>query len=167
MNRQDNIKLIQQAVGVSQDGIIGPVTISAIQEFLNPASDKQVHRVLASSFADQRDIQAFREAKARGLSDQEAFKVGDNGVGLWGDDCTAPAPMCALPPEDWNIFGSAARGRRVLVQANGAQVICELRDTMPHRAHITNGAGIDLNEAAVLALGLKVPLMHDATWEWA
>jgi len=127
----------------------------------------EVHRVKASSFADPGDVEAFLRCKARGGSDQECFKVGDNGIGKWGDATTSDRPMCALPPEDWEAFGKAARGKRVLVKANGREVVCELRDTMPHRANITNGAGIDLNPAACAALGSKPPMLISATWQWA
>lgn len=126
-----------------------------------------IHEVRASSFADPADVAAFRRCKAKGKSDQECFKVGDNGIGCWGDDTTGATPMCALPPEDWKPLGKAARGARVRVKANGREVICELRDTMPKRANIKNGAGIDLNPAAVAALGLHPPIMINATWEWA
>ena len=123
-------------------------------------------KVIASSFADPADVLAFRRAKLKGMTDQQAFKVGDNGIGCWGDDTTAPAPMCALPPEDWRPLGKKARGAKVLVRANGKQVVCELRDTMPRKRNITNGAGIDLNPAACYALGLKPPVMVRAEWEF-
>jgi hypothetical protein len=122
---------------------------------------------MASSFADPADVAAFRKCKASGKSDQECFAIGDNGIGKWGDDTTTSVPMCALPPEDWEPFGSSARGKRVIVVANGRSVVVELRDTMPHKANIKNGAGIDLNPAAVAALGLKPPIMVPATWQWA
>ena len=125
-----------------------------------------VNHVKASSFADPADVAAFRRCKASGKSDQECFKVGDNGIGCWGDDTTADKPMCALPPEDWKPLGAKARGALVLVKANGREVVCELRDTMPQKANIKNGAGIDLNPAAVKALGLRQPIMVAATWEW-
>lgn len=122
--------------------------------------------VMASSFADPADVAAFKRCKAQGKTDQECFKVGDNGIGKWGDDTTANVAMCALPPEDWEHLGSKARGARVLVTANKRSVVAELRDTMPRKANIKNGAGIDLNPAAVAALGLKPPIMVPATWEW-
>lgn len=124
------------------------------------------HQVKASSFADPADVAAFRRCKAKGMSDQEAFKYGDNGIGKWGDDTTGPVPMCALPPEDWLPLGNKARGAKVRVCANGKEVICELRDTMPRKKNIKNGAGIDLNPAAVAALGMNPPIMVSATWEW-
>ena len=126
-----------------------------------------IHRVNASSFADPADVRRFRACKATGKSDQECFKLGDNGIGCWGDDTTAEVPMCALPPEDWKPLGPKARGAKVIVNANGREVTCELRDTMPRKANIKNGAGIDLNPAAVAALGLHPPIMIPATWHWA
>lgn len=128
--------------------------------------------VTASSFADPADVAAFRRCKAQGKSDKECFKVGDNGIGCWGDDTTrVDIPMCALPPEDWIAkwgHGDNARGRRVKVTYNRRTVIGELRDTMPERAHITNGAGIDLNPGFARAFGFEIPfLVHNVTWEWA
>jgi len=125
-----------------------------------------IHKVLASSFADPADIAAFRRCKAKGMSDEEAFKYGDNGIGKWGDDTTQPIPMCALPPEDWIELGTKARGAKVRVTINNHPVICELRDTMPRKKNIHNGAGIDLNFAALRAFNLRPPIMMDATWEY-
>ena len=58
--------------------------------------DPVIHRVHASSFADPADVRRFRACKAAGKSDQECFKVGDNGVGCWGDDTTTAVPMLSL-----------------------------------------------------------------------
>lgn len=133
--------------------------------FPKKSMSNPVHQVKASSFADPADVNAFRRCKAQGKSDQECFKIGDNGIGKWGDDCTSSVPMCALPPEDWQYL-SHPRLSQVLVKANGKQVVCLLGDTMPHKANIKNGAGIDLSPAAVAALGLNPPIMVPATWEW-
>jgi hypothetical protein len=125
----------------------------------------------ASSFADPADVAAFWRCKKRGGSDQQCFKVGDNGVGCWGDDCSAGSgPSCALPPEDMiEKWGSvkAARRKPVSVTANGRTITVLLKDRMPHRANIKNGAVIDLNPDAVAALGLKPPIMVSASWSWA
>jgi hypothetical protein len=127
------------------------------------------HHVFASSFADPDDVRRFRRCKDQGKSDEECFKVGDNGIGFFGDDCTGPTPMCALPPEDleerWGSI-AAARHRQVEVSCNGRIKILILADLMPHRANITNGAGIDLSPAAVDALGLRPPVMIRAAWRW-
>lgn len=178
---RDQWKQVQAILGTAQDGIPGQkdetalnalkaaarqnlVMSSAPGQLSRPSS---VNHVMASSFADPADVARFRRCKADGGSDQNCFKVGDNGIGKWGDDTTADTPMVALPPEDWQQFGAQARGKRVLVTANNRQVVAELRDTMPHRANIRNGAGIDLNPAACKALGLTPPIMAKATWSWA
>jgi hypothetical protein len=127
--------------------------------------------VIASSFADPLDVAAYRKAIAEGKSEQEALKLGDNGIGKWGDDTTSEdQPMCALPPEDWQAkwgTGNSARGKKVVVTYKGKSVIGELRDTMPKKAHIKNGAGIDLNPGFGKAFGVKPPfLLKDFRWEW-
>lgn len=128
------------------------------------------HHVKASSFADPADIRAFKKCKDRGRSDQECFKVGDNGIGCWGDSTAeGTGPSCALPPEDMiEKWGSvkAARRKLVNVSGNGKMVTCVLKDRMPRRANIRNGAGIDLNSDAVRALGLEPPIMIRAIWTW-
>jgi len=126
--------------------------------------------VKASSFADPADVSAFRRCKAQGHDDQYCFKVGDNGIGFCGDDCTTDVPMCALPVEVWmDKWGSKgdARLKPVNVTINGITVKCLMGDTMPHLANIGNGAGIDLSPAAVAAFGLTPPIMVDAFWDWA
>lgn len=166
---------IQALLSVPVDGILGPKSRTAYERLViapaasewPPVASGDVHAVLASSFADPADVAAFRHCKAQGRSDEECFKVGDNGIGKWGDDTTGATPMCALPPEDWQPFGEAARGKLVIVEGDGKSVSCELRDTMPHRAAIKNGAGIDLNEAAWKALGHSPPQLRPATWRWA
>jgi hypothetical protein len=127
--------------------------------------------VVASSFADLEDVAAFKRAIAQGKTEQEAFKVGDNGIGLWGDTTARDdVPMCALPPEDWTAqwgAGSNARGKQVAVTFAGKTVIGELRDTMPHKAKIKNGAGIDLNPGFAKAFGLRPPfLLPGFSWDW-
>ena len=124
-------------------------------------------KTFASSFAD---LAAFKRCKAQGKSDVECFKVGDNGVGAWGDTtATEDVPMCALPPEDWlERWGarSLARGKRVTVVYIGQRVVGELRDTMPHRVNIRNGCGIDLNPGFAKAFGLKPPFKVPVEWCW-
>jgi hypothetical protein len=127
--------------------------------------------VTASSFADPKDVAAYRKAIAEGKSREEALKIGDDGIGKWGDDTTSENdPMCALPPEDWQAkwgHGDAARGKQVAVTYKGKTVIGELRDTMPSKAHITNGAGIDLNPGFAKSFGVTPPFMlHNVHWDW-
>ena len=136
------------------------------------------HHVFASSFADPDDVRNFRkwysiyigQGKDPAEAERLSFAKGDNGVGMWGDDCTGPVPMCALPPEDmFERWGSidAARHRPVEVSCNARSVICTLADRMPHRPNIQNGAGIDLSPAACEALNLRPPVMIRAAWRWA
>lgn len=156
------------------DGDFGPKTFAALNALDvaqdEPEEDNEVHTVKATSFADPEDVKKFKQCIAQGHTENFCFKVGDNGIGKWGDDTTQPFPMCALPPEDWEPkWGSAAKGRKVLVRipSTGAKVICALRDTMPHKKNIKNGAGIDLNPSACDLLGLKPPVRVTATWQWA
>jgi len=128
-------------------------------------------KVIASSFADPKDVAAYKRAIAQGKSENDAKKVGDNGIGCWGDNTALDdMPMCALPPEDWLAkWGSSlkARGKKIGVTYGGKAVIGELRDTMPHKANITNGAGIDLNPGFAKAFGLVQPFMLPVEWDWA
>jgi len=166
----NQIQQIQGILGVAPDGNFGPVSMAALQALIH-STPSTIHSVMASSFADPADVAAYRDAKARGLSDEQAFKVGDNAIGCYGDDTSeGSGPSCALPPEDiQEKWGSVAggRGKPVLVSAGGKTVTALLKDCMPHRAHIENGAGIDLNPDTVAALGLVPPVMVTATWQWA
>jgi hypothetical protein len=120
----------------------------------------------ASSFADPADIKAFKKCKSEGKSDMTCFKVGDNGIGLWGHDTAQEhTPMCALPRDVWKLAGKKG-GAKVAVVANGRTVVGILGDTMPHTSNIKNGAGIDLNPAFAKQLGLKPPFLVTATWSW-
>lgn len=119
--------------------------------------------VFASDFASLADLRAFQAAKKKGLSDKQAFAVGDNGVGCWGDlTAQEHTPMCALPPETMEAwYGSVAKAKHQRVKVilpTGGWCLCIVADIMPHLANIKNGCGIDLNPAALKELGLKSPL---------
>jgi hypothetical protein len=122
------------------------------------------HHVTATSFADPDDVAAFKRCKAQGKSDQECFKVGDNGVGCWGDDTTTSEPACALPPEamiaKWGSV-KAAKHKKVFVAVKERGVTCVLKDRLPRGVE-----KIDLNPGACTALGLTPPVKTRATWEW-
>lgn len=127
--------------------------------------------VIASSFADPADVASFNKAIAEGKTREEALMLGDDGIGCWGDNTTsADRPICALPPDDWKAkwgAGATARGKQVSVTYKGKTVVGELRDAMPSKADITNGAGIDLNPGYAKAFGVVPPFMlHDVKWEW-
>lgn len=170
------IKSIQELLHVAVDGKWGPQSESAKSLLVQtkgpwpaePSADVEgVHHVKASSFADPADITAFKRCRAAGNSEEFCFGKGDNGLGFGIYDTTeGSGPCCALPPEDWAQFGRAAHLKKVNVSANGITIVCELRDTMPHKKNIKNGAGIDLNPDACRALGLRPPIMVDAEWSW-
>jgi len=125
----------------------------------------------ASSFADLADVRAFKRAKAKGMTDQEAFRYGDNGIGCFGDDVTTlKIPYVAVPPDDMvERWGSvkASKHKPVLVTINGATHRCIVGDRMPWRKNIRNKAVIDLAPGAQDAFGLKPPFMVPASWVWA
>lgn len=171
------IAAIQSVLGVKVDGIWGPQSQGAFDAVIQPSGILHVGK--ASSFADPKDVEAFKKwfsvYKEQGLSDEaatnKAFEKGDNAIGCWDDDTSAGSgPSCAVPPEDMiERWGSvdAAKHRLVEVSANDQSVTCVLKDRMPDRAEITNGAIIDLNPDACAALGLEPPIMASATWRWA
>lgn len=127
-----------------------------------------IRECIASEFATIEDLNAYHKAKAKGWSDKQAFAVGDNGIGCWGDlTAQTHTPMCAIPPEymeeEWGSV-SGARHQRVLVLYGNRRVECIVADRMPHLANITNGAGIDLNPAASDALDLPKGGMVKVKW---
>lgn len=133
-------------------------------------------KTLASSFADPADVRRFKACKTTGRSDRECFKVGDNGLGCWGDlTAQTHTPMCALPPQAMEAkWGSVAKARHQRVRVGlGSSirsakriVMCILADRMPRKPK-ASGAGIDLNPAASAALGLSPPHLAPVEWEWA
>ena len=133
-------------------------------------SNSEIHYVKATSFADPADLAAFNRAKAKGLTDEQAFSYGDNCIGKWDSHPTGEGsgPICALPRDDWQHLSSPG-GTKVKVCANGREVICELWDTAPWKRNIHNVAGgnmIDLNPDACKTLGLRPPVMCAATWQF-
>lgn len=127
-------------------------------------------KTFASSFADPADIRAFKRCKAQGHSDDHCFAFGDNGKGCWGDDTLRDAPLVALPKDDLQErFGKWQKGRGALVKVKieGVTVVCEVRDCMPWKKNIHNGAGIDLAPGAQRRFNLKPPFLVPCTWEWA
>lgn len=160
------IQELQKILEVVPDGKWGPITRAALDALLGKI---EIHSVMASSFADPIDVENFRKCKEEGKTDLECFERGDNGLGCWGDRTTGPTPMCALPPDDMvDKWGTvlAAKHKKVVVNANNRTVTCVLADRMPWKRNIKNKAGLDLNPAAVKALGLNPPIMIPATWNW-
>lgn len=163
----EKIKAIQGIIGTTPDGVWGPKSQAAFDGLINNNPDSSGwHDVKASSFADPADVRAFKKCKANGGSDQQCFKVGDNAVGAWGDSTEeGTGPSVALPPEDWKPFPNP-RWKKVQVRYGDKTVVAELKDTMPHKANITNGAGIDMNPDTCRALGLEPPVMTKVSWRW-
>ena len=150
------------------DGIIGPRSLAAIQAL----RDKGVRIGIASSFADPNDVRRFRRCKEAGGSDEECFRVGDNAKGCWEDDTSeGTGPSCAIPPDDMiELFGSVskAKHRKLLVTgSNGRMATVVIKDRMPWKRNIVNGAIIDLNPDAVKALGWTPPIMNAVKWSVA
>lgn len=172
---EDQIKAIQILLGVKPDGIWGPKTQAALDKITAAESDVSTevkHDTYASSFADPDDVDAFNKCKAQGKSDQECFKVGDNGIGCWGQSTVeGTGPSCALPPETMTVtWGSKAnaKNKRVMVErySTKARVECTLKDQMPSVENLANKATIDLNPDACILLGIKIPAMERVVW-WA
>ena len=130
----------------------------------------ELNHVKASTFADLADVKAFRACKAKGKSDEECFKVGDNGIGCTGLNVADESiPYVALPPDDWTLkydTKAKAMGKPVNVTLGGKTVRCILGDTMPWKKNIKNGCGIDLAPGVQKLFGIK-PGTYPAAWEWA
>lgn len=159
---------IQEILGVIPDGIWGPKSQGALDALIHAySSGEGWHDVVGSSFADPEDVRAFKRCKESGRNDQECFKVGDNAVGAWGDSTEeGTGPSVALPPEDWQPFGVEAHNKKVQVRYGEKTVVALLKDTMPHKANIRNGAGIDMNPDTCRALGLEPPVLTKVSWRW-
>jgi hypothetical protein len=131
--------------------------------------ESQWNQVTASSFADPADVAAYKRCKERGHSDKFCRRLGDNGVGAWGHFTAQEfSPMVALPVDDWRKAKKRG-GAKVLIRYNGGEPIeAILADTMPRKDRIKNGAGIDLNPAAMKAFGLKAPILEPGfEWTWS
>jgi hypothetical protein len=134
---------------------------------------------LASSYGDTADMVAYQRALVTLLraghpqAEAEALarKVGDPGIG-WADNVLSDAsiPWVALPYEQWlSKWGSKSRAHKkpLLVTIRGVTHTCILGDTMPHEAHIANGAVIDLAPGAQAAFHLTAPFLVPVSWQWA
>lgn len=127
-------------------------------------------KVIATSFADPKDVDRYNKVLAETGSEKAALQAGDNGVGAWGDiTATEEEAICALPPEVIKEkWGSLKQAKRKPVAVKYADVVVTgvLGDIMPSVKSIKNGAGIDLNPGFAIRLGLKPPFKTDVEWEW-
>lgn len=163
------IRAVQKALGLEVDGKAGIKTWTAIYARVaatlahaRPISGK------ASSFADQRDVAAFRACKALGKFDQECFKVGDNGIGCYGDDTTnINIPYVAIRPDDMIAFwGSvdAAKHKSINLTIDNTTHECIIGDRMPWAKNVTNGAVVDLAPGAQALFSLRPPFIVNCSW---
>lgn len=155
------IKRIQKLLNVEANGFWGSVSQTALNKERDAGDGFEAE---ASSFADPADVVAFNRCKATGKTDQECFKVGDNGVGQFGKiTAQTDTPMVAIHADDmkarWGSVDAAAH-RMVSVTANGNTVEASVEDRLGVAGRI------DLNPAAAKELGLNPPFLVPCTWKW-
>ena len=165
------IQKIQKAIGADADGFWGPKSQGALNAALGAdgggGNPTKGIKAKASSFADPADVAAFKKCKATGKTDQQCFKVGDNGIGQFGKiTAQTHTPMVALHKDDmiakWGSVNGAAH-RLVSVTFKGKTVTASVEDRLGVAGRI------DLNPAAAAALGLTPPIDPDTTvvvWAW-
>jgi hypothetical protein len=98
-------------------------------------------------FAGPKDLNAYQTAKANGASENDALKVGDNGVGASGVKTATNDPMVALKPSFMQANGLKF-GDPITVNANGAQVVARVQDHLPE----DSASLVDMNPGASSAL---------------
>jgi len=161
MTSKDKIKKIQGILGVEQDGLWGPITQGALDDLLNSS---MWNKAKASSFADPADIRAYQKCIKNGGTEAQCLKVGDNGIGVYGDDTTGGYPSCALNKQ-WLIerWGSVEKAKHQLVEVKigGRIETCTLKDIGCPKNRI------DLNPGACAAFNLSPPILIQCEWRWA
>ncbi len=166
---------IQKVLGVGADGFWGPKSQKALNDELDGGAAKGAakgagggagFKAIASSFADPADVTAFNKCKATGKTDQECFKVGDNGIGQFGKiTAQTQTPMVAIHKDDmiarWGSVNAAAH-RMVTVTIKGKTIQAAVEDRLGVAGRI------DLNPAAAKQLGLNPPFLEkNCVWNWA
>jgi hypothetical protein len=159
---------IQKLLGVDDDGFWGPISQQALndQQDSGGGSSGGGFTVTASSFADLADVRAFKRCKAEGKTDQQCFKVGDNGIGQFGKiTAQEDVAMVAVHKDDmiarWGSVLGAAH-RPVTVTIGGRTIDATVEDRIGVKGRI------DLNPAAAKQLGLTPPfLVEGCVWNWA
>jgi hypothetical protein len=147
---------------VDADGYWGPKSQAALNTELGNSTGISA---TASSFADPADVVAFNKCKAQGKTDQQCFKVGDNGIGQFGKiTAQDQIPMVAVHADDmiarWGSVIAAAH-RPVTVTVNQTTIQATVEDRIGVKGRI------DLNPAASKRLGLTPPFLVPCTWNWA
>lgn len=163
---------IQKLLGVDADGFWGPVSQNALNNERDgggAAANTSAgggFKAEASSFADPADVRAFERCKAQGKTDQQCFKVGDNGIGQFGKiTAQEHTPMVAIHKDDmiarWGSVHGAAH-RPVTVTIGGKTIQATVEDRLGVAGRI------DLNPACAKQLGLRPPfLVKNCVWNWA
>lgn len=161
---------IQKLLGVDADGFWGPISQQALNDNQDsgggPGGGGGGFTVTASSFADLADVRAFKRCKAQGKTDQQCFKVGDNGIGQFGKiTAQEDTAMVAVHRDDmiarWGTVLAAAH-RPVTVTIGGKTINATVEDRIGVKGRI------DLNPAAAKQLGLTPPfLVPGCVWNWA
>jgi hypothetical protein len=162
---------IQKLLGVDADGFWGPVSQNALNNERDgggaaPGPSAGGFKAEASSFADPADVRAFKRCKAEGKTDQQCFKVGDNGIGQFGKITAQDhTPMVAIHKDDmiarWGSVIAAAH-RPVTVTIGGKTIQATVEDRLGVAGRI------DLNPACAKQLGLTPPfLIKNCVWNWA
>jgi len=181
MNSKEKIQAIQSLLGVSADGIFGSKTQAALNKVIEQSkfplqsnvepsiSTEIVVEGLASSFADLADVVAFKRCKAQGNSDHVCYRVGDPGLGCYGEDVTTlTIPYVAIPPDymiDWWGSIESAKFQKVSVTCNGQTHECTVGDRMPWLKNIKNGAVLDMAPGAQKLFGLNPPFMVNCSYQ--
>lgn len=186
------IEQIQTIIGVTPDGIWGPISQSAliasddatkekVQAILGVTVDGQWGPVSQgalnaargsvgftpttfSSFADPADVRAFKQCKKTGRSDVSCFNEGDNGIGQFGQITAQDTiPMVAINGEEMK-----ARWGSIGAAAHRIVLIRTTGDTIEARVEdrISAPGRVDLNPAAAKALGLEPPFLTHGEWMW-
>ena len=161
----DDIKRdIQRLLHVTVDGSWGMQSQGALNALRASLGDDWIY-CKASSFADPKDVVAFKRCKATGRSDVSCFAVGDNGVGEYGDITAQTETLFIAVHEEFMIsrWGSvhAAAHREVQLMINGKLCSPKVGDRISEKGRV------DLNPAILKFYDLKAPLLIDARWRWA
>jgi hypothetical protein len=156
------LQKIQRILGTQPDGFWGPNSQGGLNQELGK---RDGFSATASSFADPADVVAFKKCKVQGKTDQECFKVGDNGIGQFGKITAQDhTPMVAVHADDmkarWGSITAAAH-RPVTVTVNEKTIEATVEDRIGVKGRI------DLNPAAAKQLGLTPPFLVPCLWNWA
>lgn len=163
IDTNDKIERIQGVLGVKVDGRWGQKSQAALNKAVSKFVATDYH---ASSFADPADVRAFKKCKAEpgNKTDVQCFRVGDNGIGQFGQiTAQEHTPMVAVHKKDmiakWgSVAGAAHREVEVTVNKRTFRARVEDRISAPGR--------IDLNPACAKLAGLQPPFVVPCTWRW-